>query len=211
MVLLAFSGIRGLEAQDERVHPYMKAVSEQFKMEKGYVLTVDYIREDIMNESSYEGTGKIWMKGKSYRMEVEEYILYYNGETLWSQNTDLEEVYVSIPDPENAGYFQAVPISVIKAYQQDFRYAYKGIRPFNGSDCAEIQLSPIDLNGPYSLLLMYVHPITMKLSGFVLKHKEGINYSLFITEKESDQKLNEENFRFCQEDYPETELIELIQ
>jgi len=210
MALLASSGIN-LEAQDERVHPYMNAVSEQFSMEEGYVLTVDYIREDIMSESSYEGTGKIWMKGKSYRMEVEEYILYYDGETLWSQNTDLEEVYVSIPDPDDAGYFQSVPISVIKAYQQDFRYVYKGKRPFNGRECAEIQLSPIDLSGPYSMLLMYVHPSTMKLSGFVLKHKEGINYSLYITEKEGRQKLNADDFRFQQENYPETELIELIQ
>lgn len=200
-----------LHAQDERVHPYMKAVSGQFDLQEGYVLTVDYIMDDVMNETSFEGEARIWMKGEAYRMEVEEYIIYYDGEKLWSQNTDLEEVYLSIPDPSDASYFQSVPISVIKSYQQDFRYVLKGTKPFKGRECAEIQLSPIDLGGPYSLLMVYVHAKTMELEGFLLKHKEGINYTLHIVDKQVKKDLGEEDFRFHREDYPETELIELIQ
>ena len=199
-----------LRAQDERVHPFMNAVSGQIDMEEAYLLSVDYIMEDVMNETSFAGEAKIWMKGKAYRMEVEEYIIYYDGEKLWSQNTDLEEVYLSIPEPGDATYFQSVPISVIKSYQQDFRYLYKGTRPFMGSECAEIQLSPKDLGGPYSMLMVYIHPKTMKLMGFLLKHKEGINYTLHITEMQGNQDLDAEDFRFHQEDYPDTELIELI-
>ncbi len=40
-----------VSAQDERVHPYMQAVSDQFEMDEGYVIQVDYIREDIMQET----------------------------------------------------------------------------------------------------------------------------------------------------------------
>ncbi len=73
MMLFAGLGIFAtVAAQDERVHPYMKGVSDQFKTGKGYEVRMDYIREDIMQETTYEGEGTIWMKGLKYKIIVEE-------------------------------------------------------------------------------------------------------------------------------------------
>ena len=197
-------------AQDERVHPYMQAVSEQFKMEEAYEIQVDYIREDIMQESSSEGDGSIWMKGLMYKMIVDEYIVYFNGVKLYSQNTDNEEVYVSTPDPEAPGYLQSVPIRAIKAYQQDFKYQFMGEKNFMAKQRIEIQLYPLDLTGPYSMLKLYIQPSTMKLEAFVLKHKEGINYTMILTSVKGEQKLEDKSFTFDQQAYPNTEIIELL-
>jgi outer membrane lipoprotein-sorting protein len=200
-----------LLAQDERVHPYLQAVSEQFKMEEGYLIEMDYIRDDIMHETSAEGEGTIWMKGLKYKIIVDEYIVYFDGEKLYSQNTDAEEVYVSTPDPDEPGYLQAVPIKVIKSYQQDFKYQFIGQRPFRGKNRIEIQLYPKDLTGPYSMLKMFIHPQTMKLEAFVLKHKEGINYTMILSSVQGGQKLGDDIFRFDPETYPNTEVIELLE
>ena len=199
-----------VSAQDERVHPYMQAVSEQFKMDEGYEIQVDYIREDIMQESSNEGDATIWMKGLKYKMIVDEYIVYFDGVKLYSQNTENEEVYVSTPDPEDPGYLQSVPIRAIKAYQQDFKYQFMGEKNFQGKQGIEIQLYPLDLTGPYSMLKLFIHPSTMKLEGFVLKHKEGINYTMILTDVKGKQNLDDAAFSFSQQDYPNTEIIELI-
>lgn len=199
-----------LSAQDERVHPYMKGVSEQFKMNEGYEVSMDYIREDIMRETSYEGEGTIWMKGFKYKIEVEEYLVYFDGEKLYSQNTDTEEVYVSTPDPNAPGYLEAVPVRAIQAYQHDFKYQFMGELTFKGKTLAEIQLYPIDINGPYSMLKMFIHPHTLKLEAFVLKHKEGINYTMILTSVRDKQQLEDNTFRFDPERYPNTELIELL-
>ena len=84
------------------------------------------------------------MKGLKYKIMVDEYIIYYNEDKLYSQNTETEEVYVSIPDPDQAGYLQAVPIKIIKAYEQDFNYMYIGSSPMQGKSLLEIQLYPKD-------------------------------------------------------------------
>ena len=131
-----------LQAQDERVHPYLQAVNKQFKMEEGYLIEMDYIREDIMRDTRGEGEGIVWMKGLKYKIVVDDYIVYYDGDKLYSQNTDAEEVYVSTPDPDKPGYLQAVPLKVIKSYQQDFKYQFMGERPFQGKLRVEIQLYP---------------------------------------------------------------------
>jgi len=210
MVTAGLCVFAALAAQDERVHPYMKGVAEQLKMDEGYEVHIDYIREDIMQESSYEGEGTIWMKGLKYRMEVEEYIIYFDGEKLNSQNTNTEEVYVSTPDPDAPGYIQSVPVRAIHAYQHEFKYQYMGEKTFMGKELAEIQLYPKDISGPYSMLKLYIHPETMKLEAFVLKHKEGINYTMILTSVLSKQKLEDSKFRFDPTAYPNTELIELM-
>lgn len=199
-----------LSAQDDRVHPYMTAINDQFKMDEGYEIQADYIREDIMQESKGEGSGTIWMKGLKYKMTVDEYIVYFDGEKLYSQNTDNEEVYVSTPDPEKPGYLQSVPIQALKAYQQDFKYQYMGEQNFMGKLRIEIQLYPLDITGPYSMLKLYIQPANMKLEAFVLKHKEGINYTMILSSVKGKQKLEDSTFRFDQEAYPNTEVIELL-
>ncbi len=209
--IIAAMAVNASGQQDPKAVRYLQAVSDQFDMNEGYLIHMDYIRRDIMRETMAEGEGVIWMKGLRYKIEVDEYIVYYDGEHLWSQNTDAEEVYVSTPEPDQPGYLQAVPIRVIKSYEKDFKYQYMGNQSFMGKDRIEIQLYPKDLTGPYSMLKMYVQPETLKLTGFVLKHKEGIEYTMIIRDMKGSQQLDDNTFRFDPAAYPDTEVIELIE
>jgi len=205
MVVQAFS------QQDNKAEPYLQAVSEQFDMEEGYLIQMDYIREDIMRETSSEGEGTVWMKGLQYKIVVDEFIVYYDGEKLFSQNTENEEVYVSVPDPDQPGYLQAVPIRIIKSYEQDFKYMYIGITPFQGRERIEIQLYPKDVSGPYSMLKMFINPHSLELEAFQLKHKEGIVYTMILSEITGNQVFDDSLFKFDPLLFPETEIIELLE
>ena len=97
-------------------------------------------------------------------------LFYYDGNKLYSQNTEAEEVYVSIPDPDQPGYLQAVPIRIIKSYEKDFKYRLYGQQTLSmGKERVEVQLYPKDLTGPYSMLKMFINPGTLKLEGIQLK------------------------------------------
>jgi outer membrane lipoprotein-sorting protein len=197
--------------QDSKAEAYLQAVSDQFDLRKGYVIQMDYIREDLMQETSAEGEGTIWMKGLKYKIVVDEYIVYYNEKKLYSQNTENEEVYVSEPDPGQPGYLQAVPIKVIKSYEQDFNYMYIGNMPVFGRTLVEIQLYPKDRSGPYSMLKMYVNPGSQKLEVIQLKHKEGILYTMILSEIKEDRSIEDSTFEYDPSAYPGTEIIELIE
>lgn len=197
--------------QQDKAKAYLQAVSEQFDLNKGYLIQMDYIREDLMQETSAEGEGTIWMKGMKYKIVVDEYIVYYNEIKLYSQNTDTEEVYVSEPDPDQPGYLQAVPIKIIKSYEQDFNYMYIGNAPMLGKTLVEIQLYPKDRSGPYSMLKMYINPGSQKLEVIQLKHKEGILYTMILSEMKEDKNIEESTFDYDPEAYPNTEIIELIE
>ena len=197
--------------QDSRADKYLQSVSQQFDLNKAYVIKMDYVREDLMQETSAEGEGTIWMKGLKYKIEVDEYMVYYDEEKLYSQNTETEEVYVSVPEPDDPGYLQAVPIKIIKAYEQDFNYQFIGNTTLMGKELIEIQLYPKDISGPYSMLKMFVNPHSQKLQATQLKHKEGILYTMLLSEIREDRGMEESMFTFDPSAYPETEIIELIE
>ena len=163
-----------------------------------------------MRDTYAEGEGTIWMKGLKYKIKVDEYIVYFDGNKLYSHNTDAEEVYVSIPDPDHPSYLQAVPIKIIKSYEQDFKYQFMGTSRFKGKERVEVQLYPKDLTGPYSMLKMFINPHTLSLEAIQLKHKEGIQYTMILSEIKGNQQLEDNTFVFIPENYPNTEVIELI-
>ena len=209
-LLLLFASQQSYSQQDKKAEPYLQAVSNQFDMEEGYLIEMDYIREDIMRETSAEGEGKVWMRGLKYKIVVDEFIVYYNGEKLFSQNTETEEVYVSVPDPDQPGYLQAVPIRIIKSYEQDFKYMYIGSTPFLGKERIEIQLYPKEVSGPYSMLKMFINPHSYELEAFQLKHKEGILYTMILSKLTGNQSFEDSLFSFDPLQFPETEVIELL-
>ncbi len=211
LIVLSFFTTASYSQQDSRADKYLQAVSDQFDLKKAYVIHMDYIREDLMQETSAEGEGVVWMKGLKYKIMLDEYIVYYNGDKLYSQNTETEEVYVSVPDPDEPGYLQAVPIRIIKSYEQDFNYMYIGNTPLLGKTLIEIQLYPKDISGPYSMLKMFVNPNSQKLEVMQLKHKEGILYTMILSEMKVDQTLEESIFEFDPSAFPNTEIIELIE
>ncbi len=210
-LLLLMMIVKAFPQQDSKAEPYLQAVSEQFDMEEGYLIQMDYIREDIMRETSAEGEGTVWMRGLNYKIVMDEFIVYYDGEKLYSQNTENEEVYVSEPDPNQPGYLQAVPIRIIKSYEQDFKYMYIGTTPFQGKERVEIQLYPNDVSGPYSMLKMFINPHSLELEAFQLKHKEGIVYTMILSEITGNQSFDDSFFTFSSRLFPETEIIELLE
>ena len=68
--------------QDSRADKYLQSVSQQFDLNKAYVIKMDYVREDLMQQTSAEGEGTIWMKGLKYKSVVDEYMVYYDEEKL---------------------------------------------------------------------------------------------------------------------------------
>ena len=211
LTILCFFTTASFSQQDSRADKYLQTVSQQFDLNKAYVINMDYIREDLMQETSAEGEGVIWMKGLKYKIVVDEYIVYYNEVNLYSQNTEMEEVYVSEPDPDQPGYLQAVPIKIIKAYEQDFNYQYIGNMNLLGKNLIEIQLYPKDISGPYSMLKMFVNPVSLKLEATQLKHKEGILYTMLFSEIREDASIKDSMFDFDPAAFPNTEIIELIE
>ena len=200
-----------LGQQDPAAEPYLQKVALQFSKEKCYEVKMDYIRVDEIRDQAIEGEGTIQMKGDMYRILMDEFIIYYNGEKQYSQNIANEEVYVSVPDPNNRELLYTAPINILRSYKEDFKYQFMGIRNFMGKDRYEVQLYPKELGGPYALLRIFIDTDNKELVAMQLKHKEGLLYTMMITGVKEGLDLPAETFTFQQSEYPNTEIIEIVE
>jgi outer membrane lipoprotein-sorting protein len=58
---------------------------------------------------------------------------------------------------------------------------------------------------------MFVNPNSQKLEIIQLKHKEGILYTMILSQIEEDQTIEDSTFEFDPSAYPNTEIIELVE
>src|SRR4051812_29075162 len=61
-----------------------------------------YSRYDGEDTDSSTVTGKIWMKGGSYRLELPEQTLISNGKVVWNYWHDIQEVHVHTVIPDDS-------------------------------------------------------------------------------------------------------------
>jgi len=211
LLLLSATIFAQKEVQDPEAEPWLNQVSTLFSGEKTLRMDFSYKREDQKSGEKINGDGTLYMNNQKYRVEVDDFIIYFDGEKQYSQNTEAEEVYVSIPDPEDTDNLFSDPVRLLKNYKENFKYRVIGETDFNNKKAEEIQLYPIDINGPYALVKLFMNPDNKQLTGIVIRHKEGIIYSMLPGEIKRNLDKPEEFFRFNPADYPGFDLIDLFE
>ena len=198
------------KAQDPAAEPYLESVSGQVDAGKALEIRFNYMREDLQTEEKIEGSGTLFLMNEKYKIVMDEVIVYFDGEKQYSQNLEVQEVYVSEPDPDDSEFMFSDPIRLLRNYREEFKYRFIGEGMFRGFPVDEIQLYPRELNGPYALLKLYTEQVSGDLKAIRVRHKEGILYTMIITSLTEKPDYKASFFRFNPDDYPDTEVIELI-
>ncbi len=198
------------KAQDPAAEPYLESVASEVDAGKALEIRFDYIREDLQRDEKIEGSGTLHLMNEKYRIVMDEVIVYFDGRKQYSQNLEVQEVYVSEPDPDDSEFMFSDPIRLLRNYREEFKYRFIGEGTFRGFPVDEVQLYPRELNGPYALLKLYTEQVSGDLQAIQVRHKEGILYTMIITDLTEKPGYEESFFRFNPADYPDTEVIELI-
>jgi hypothetical protein len=196
--------------KDAAAENYLDKVARD--LDPGHALNIafDYTREDLQSEGTLEGSGTLVLMGEKYRIELDEAIIWFDGEKQYSLNMDIGEVYVSVPDPENKEFMFTDPIRLLRTYKETFKYRMMGEGEMDGKSVTEIQLYPEALGGPYALIKLYFSTGASALQSIVIRHKEGILYTMKVTEMDRMDDPGEAFFRFSSEDHPDVDVIDLL-
>lgn len=196
--------------KDAAAEIYLDKVAKD--LDPGHALNIafDYIREDLQSESSIDGSGTLVLMGEKYKIALEDAVIWFDGEKQYSLNQEVEEVYVSVPDPENKEFMFSDPIRLLRNYKEAFKYRVIGQGEINGKSVTEIQLYPEELGGPYALIKIYFSTGSSSLASIVIRQKDGIVYTMNVASMERMEDPGEEFFRFSESDYPNVDVIDLL-
>jgi len=196
--------------KDPAAEKYLDKFAKE--LDAGHALAVEfnYTREDQQSGSTVEGSGSLVLMGEKYKIDLGDAIIWFDGKTQYSLQTEIEEVYVSTPDPDNKEFMFTDPIRLLRNYREAFKYRVMGESNFDGVKTTEIQLYPEELGGPYALLKLFFQTENSGLRGIVIRHKDGILYTMIVDHMDQKENPGDAYFRFSETDYPNVEIIELL-
>jgi len=196
--------------KDPDAEPFLNKISTDLAPGHAVHLSFDYVREDLQAESSIEGSASLMLMGEKYKLELDEAIIFFDGEKQYTLNKEIEEVYISIPDPENKAFMFSDPIRLLRSYKEEFKYRLMGTSSIAGISAVEVQLYPEELGGPYSLLKLFFLSDKNQLKAIVIRQKDGLVYTMIVREMEQKETPDSDFFRFKAADYPNVDVIELL-
>jgi hypothetical protein len=196
--------------KDQAAESYLNKISSDFSVDQAVHLLFNYVREDLQAETKFEGSGSLVIQEDKYKIELDEALIYFDGEKQYSLNKEIEEVYISIPDHESQEFVFSDPLRLLRNYKEKFKYRLMGESSIGSINSQEVQLYPEELGGPYALLKIHFSRDTDQLKAIVIRQKDGIIYTMIINEMEKKDTQDLKYFQFNASEFPNVDVIELM-
>jgi outer membrane lipoprotein carrier protein len=148
--------------------------------------------------------GSVILSKNSFKLDLPENIIWYNGETSWSYLPAEKEVTITSPDKQDDS-FQTHPSSIFTMYKKD----YKCRLIEEKTDHYVIDLYPEDLKNELIRVRLSIAKPSLNLKKLEYKRRDGITIDLII--REYNLKMNPEPgyFVFSPASHKGVEIIDM--
>jgi outer membrane lipoprotein-sorting protein len=133
------------------------------------------INTDQMANTRDTLEGSVILSKNSYKLDLPDNIIWYNGETSWSYLPAEKEVTVTKPD-KNDDSFQSRPSSLFTMYKS----GYKNRLIEERSDSYIIDLYPEDIQSDLVRVRLNIANPSLNLRSFEYKRRDGITIDIII-------------------------------
>lgn len=206
-ILFIFSLISAAQDQ-ETAKKILDDFSTRFNSFSSIRANFTFTDINLREQTSDSYEGKVTFKGKKFRLNVLESETWFDGKTLWNYLSDVNEVNVSEPDPEDDIIINN-PFQLFASYETRFNYSFRGELNDDGKTIYEIDLLPMDLNLEYSRIRIRILKNNLDLLSAKYDKKDGNHYLVEISDIETNLNLTDSYFTFKISDHPGVEVIDL--
>ena len=149
-------------------------------------------------------SGSVIISKDSYKLDLPDNIIWYNGTTSWSFLPAEEEVTITRPDRKNYS-FESRPSMIFSMYKEGFKCRLLEEKP----DSYLIDLYPTDLNNEMIRVRLSISKPSLELVSFEYKMRSGIIYTLTVTDYNLLYKPEAGFFEFNTEKHKGAEIIDM--
>lgn len=165
-----------------------------------FLLTTTDQLEDT--EDTIEGS--VIISKNSYKLDLPDNIIWYNGETSWSYLPAEQEVTITSPD-KNDDSFQTRPSSIFTMYKK----GYKCRLIEEKADLYIIDLYPEDIKNELIRVRLSISKPSLDLKSFEYKRRDGITIDIGIREYNLVTNTGPQTFIFSPELHKGVEVIDM--
>jgi outer membrane lipoprotein-sorting protein len=165
-----------------------------------FKLTMENKTENIRESHS----GKAYMKGNMYRIEVMDVINYFDGKFIYTYMPEVEEVNIKNPEEEQEDFLN--PTILFDIHNQKF--TQRVVEEKGGK--VYIELMPKTSHKQIKIIGVWIDTTTDSVEKVISFGKDDNDLIFTITSlKKPDNELDENFFRFDTKAHPKVEVIDL--
>ena len=200
------------QTEDAVQDPYAKEIldksAEKIRSLKSIQADFTLVIEDRKEDARSISEGNILVKQEKYKLISGENTVFFDGTTMWTYASDINEVVVTEPDSSDDD-FLSNPAKIFTWYSRDFKYRYVGETTLSGSKYHEIDLYPKNLDQPYSMIKVFINLATQVPEMISSIGKDGVDYTVNLKNISTDKEVADATFVFDPRMYRKVEVIDM--
>lgn len=177
VILLSIILTASLSGQND---PKAISILDKFSLKASSAPSVSmkflFVRNDQVQKSIDTVAGSVVLSKDSYKLELPDNIIWYNGATSWSFLPAEDEVTITEPDKKDNS-FESRPSLIFNMYKD----GYKCRLLEENSDAYLIDLYPTDIKNDIIRVRISIAKPSLDLKSFEYKMRDGVVITLKVT------------------------------
>lgn len=160
---------------------------------------------DLKNDFELSQEGVVEMQGDQFHLDLGDYVIYSDGETVWTFEPEMNDCYVD--DAQTMREEGMDPTKLFTVWEEDFRREWMGRASVAGKDCAHVNLYA-SADKPYHTLQLFVDDKALEIVRVVMKGREGSDVTYTVTSFSTELKVRPGMFTFPKDQHPGVNFID---
>jgi len=195
-----------LIAQDAKAKQILDELSDKTRKYTTITSDFDFTLDDKAADVHQTQEGLLKMKGSRYYIKLGENHIYSDGETRWTYNEDMQEVYI---DHAESGDDALNPTEIYTVWESGFKHYYDKEITENGKTYHVIKLNPTDPEEkPFHTVKLYVDKAKMEVAKIEILGKQGDDYIYSVNSFKPDISYDAGTFKFDMAENPGVVVID---
>ena len=162
------------------------------------------ITDDQLEKTTETIEGSVILSKNSYRLDLPDNIIWYNGDVSWSYLPAEKEVTITKPDKKDNS-FQSKPSAIFNMHKNGYRARLIEEKP----DSYVIDLYPEDIKSDLIRVRLAISKPALSMKSLEYKRKDGITLLLNVTDYNLKQAVDAATFSFVPEKYKGVDIIDM--
>ena len=180
-------------------------LSDKAQTYKAYEIAYTSTLVDLKNDFELTQDGTVQIEGDRFHLDLGDYIIYCDGETVWTFEPEMNECYVD--DTETMKEEGIDPSKLFTVWEDDFRREWMGRADVTGRDCAHINLYA-GSDKPFHTLQLFVDDRNLEVVRIVMKGREGSDVTYTVKTFSTTLDVVPGMFTFPVDKHPGVDLID---
>ena len=163
-----------------------------------------HVNIDQLTDTRDTTEGSVIISKNSYRLDLPDNIIWFNGETSWSYLPAEKEVTITVPD-KNDDSFQSRPSLIFTMYKK----GYKSRLVEERTDSYLVDLYPDDVKSDLVRVRLHIDKSSFSLRSFEYKQRDGMTLFILIKDYSLKQVPEPGMFTFNTEKFKGVEMIDM--